>query len=188
MAEVHFYSTGSLANSINEHTGISVARCYQCGKCSAGCPVVEFMDYPPSLVLRNLQTELPENDDAILRSKSIWYCLTCEMCIARCPMEVDIPVMMDFLRTESLRLKKTHKEAKNIIRFHKAFLNTIKRNGRLHEMGLVLDYKSRSLNLIQDLNLSPGMFSRGKLKILPEKIKNLKNVKHIFHETLNKTK
>ena len=188
MPKACFYLNNSLANSINEHVDISVARCYQCGKCSAGCPIVEFMDYSPSLVLRYLQTELPENDDAVLRSKTIWYCLSCEMCIARCPVEVDIPVIMDFLRIESIRLRKTHKEVKNIIRFHKAFLNTIKRNGRLHEMGLVLDYKTRSLDLLQDLALSPGMFKRGKLRILPEQVKNRKEIKHIFTIGSNKRK
>jgi heterodisulfide reductase subunit C len=108
------------------------------------------------------------------------------MCISRCPMEVDIPPMMDYLRSESLRLKKENPAAKNIIRFHKAFLDSIEQTGRLYEMGLIVDYKARALNLIQDVALAPSMFAKGKLKIMPELIKNRKNIKQIFKKTINK--
>ena len=187
MSENHNNLTdNTLANKINSVIGISVNRCYQCGKCSAGCPVSLDMDFPPSLLIRKLQTGLPEYDEEILRSKSIWYCLTCEMCIARCPMEVDIPPMMDFLRGESLRLNKANPAAKNIIKFHKAFLDSIEQTGRLYEMGLILDYKARALNLMQDVALAPSMFAKGKLKIKPELIKNRKSIKQIFQKTINK--
>ena len=186
MSSSHHSDDNSLAGKIKKDVGISVARCYQCGKCSAGCPVSLDMDFPPSLLIRKLQTGLPEHEEQVLCSKSIWYCLSCEMCIARCPMEVDIPPMMDYLRNESIRLKKVNPAAKNIIKFHKAFLNSIEKTGRLYEMGLIIDYKSRSLNLFQDVALAPVMFAKGKLNILPEIIKNRKNIKQIFQNTLKK--
>ena len=51
-------------------------------------------------------------------------------------------------------------------------------------MGLIVDYKSRSLNMVQDVVLAPSMFAKGKLKILPELIKDRKNIKQIFQKTL----
>ena len=67
------------------------------------------------------------------------------MCLSRCPMEIDIPSMMDFLRQKSSSEKKVNKKAKNIIAFHKSFLNSIRFTGRLYELGLILDYKRQSL-------------------------------------------
>ncbi|MFZ4400975.1 MAG: 4Fe-4S dicluster domain-containing protein [Bacteroidales bacterium] len=185
MSESHNHLIdNSLSGKIKKETGVSVARCYQCGKCSAGCPVSIDMDYPPSLLIRKLQTGMPEHEEQVLRSKSIWYCLSCEMCIARCPMEVDIPPMMDYLRQESIRLKKVNPAAKNIISFHRAFLDSIEYTGKLYEMGLIVDFKSRSLKLMQDVGLAPSMFAKGKLSILPEVVKNRKNLKQIFKNTL----
>ena len=106
--------------------------------------------------------KMPANDEKILRSHSIWLCVTCEMCLSRCPMEIDIPSMMDFLRQKSRSEKKVNKKAKNIIAFHKSFLNSIRFTGRLYELGLILDYKRQSLNMTQDISLAPKMISRGK--------------------------
>jgi heterodisulfide reductase subunit C len=104
-------------------------------------------------------------------------------------MEVDIPPMMDYLRHESIRLKKVNPASKNIISFHKAFLDSIEQTGKLYEMGLIVDYKTRSFNLMQDVMLAPSMFAKGKLSILPEVIKNRRNMKQIFKNTLkNKQK
>ena len=95
-------------------------------------------------------------------------------------MEIDIPSMMDFLRQRSRSEKKVNKKAKNIIAFHKSFLNSIKFTGRLYELGLILDYKRQSLNLTQDISLAPKMISRGKLHLFPNMIKgtcsNRKNI------------
>jgi heterodisulfide reductase subunit C len=56
-------------------------------------------------------------------------------------------------------------------------------------MGLIVDYKTRSFNLMQDVMLAPSMFAKGKLSILPEVIKNRRNMKQIFKNTLkNKQK
>jgi heterodisulfide reductase subunit C len=179
----HHTERNSLAGNIEKAVEVSALKCYQCGKCSAGCPVAEEMDLPPSMVMRLLQTETPENDEQILRSYSIWLCVTCEMCLSRCPMEIDIPSMMDWLRQKSRKEKKVNRKARNIIAFHKSFLNSIRFTGRLYELGLILDYKRQSLNLFQDASLAPKMISRGKLHLFPDMIRGTSHIGKIFRKT-----
>jgi heterodisulfide reductase subunit C2 len=181
----HHTERNSLAFSIEKNVEVLTQKCYQCGKCSAGCPVANDMDYPPSMVMRMLQTEDPVNDDKILRSNSIWLCVTCEMCLSRCPMEIDIPSMMDHLRQKSRSEKKVNRKARNIIAFHKSFLNSIRFTGRLFELGLILDYKRQSLNLTQDITLAPKMITRGKLHLFPFMIKGKAQMARIFKKTSN---
>ena len=84
-------------SDLQSHTGVEVMRCYQCGKCTAGCVLASEMNYPPSYLMRLLQTGTKPNLDKVLSSNSIWLCLNCENCLGRCPMEIDIPKMMDYL-------------------------------------------------------------------------------------------
>jgi heterodisulfide reductase subunit C2 len=163
----HSRPTTTLAGFIQEQSGVSVTRCYQCGKCSAGCPAAQEMDFPPSLLLRYLQTGDTSADEVVLGSYTIWLCLSCHACIARCPMEVDLPVVMDVLRAESLRRKLVHPRARDIVAFHRSFLDMIRRFGRLWEVGLVAGYKLRTWHLLQDVALAPAMLRRGKLPLVP---------------------
>jgi heterodisulfide reductase subunit C2 len=174
------------SSEILVQTGVLAQKCYQCGKCSAGCPVSGDMDYPPSMVLRMIQTEDPAEKEKLLRSMSIWLCVSCEMCVQRCPMEIDIPKLMDFLRQKSLSEKKQHKKASKIIAFHRAFLDSIHTTGRLYEVGLVVDYKLRSGSYMQDVSVAPKMYIKGKLGLLPEMIKNRKKISDIFGKTKKK--
>jgi len=150
--------------------------------------MVTEMDYSPSLSMRMLQTNSSVNDERLIRSYTIWLCVTCEMCISRCPMEIDIPKVMDYLREKSLNQRKANPKAKNIIAFHKSFLNSIRRTGRLYEVGLLMDYKARTMMLMQDLSLAPVMFLKGKLNIIPEMIRNRRVISSIFKKTQRKKK
>ncbi|HLO57464.1 MAG TPA: 4Fe-4S dicluster domain-containing protein [Bacteroidales bacterium] len=175
-------------HDILKSTGVHVDKCYQCGKCSAGCPLAEEMDYPPSYVMRMLQTGNPEFREKVIRSFTIWVCLSCETCYARCPMSIEIPRLMDYMRELSLSEKKTNPKAREIISFHKSFLDSIEKTGRLYEIGLLADYKVRTLKLMQDVQLAPAMFRRGKLNIVPELIRDRKRMSSIFSKTLKKKK
>ena len=185
MSSSHHSNDNSLSGKIKEHLGVSAAKCYQCGKCSAGCPLAVDMDYPPNVIMRMIQCGDPELEEQVLNSYSIWVCLTCEMCYGRCPMEIDIPKIMNYCREKSLKENKLNPKAKNIVAFHKAFLDCIENTGRLYELGLTLDYKARSMSLMQDVMLAPKMITRGKLHFLPEIIKGKKNVANIFKKTIN---
>jgi heterodisulfide reductase subunit C len=182
-SDTHHSVTSGLGGEVLENTDVRVNHCYQCGKCSAGCPLSVEMDYPPSVIMRMLQTGNPDLEDKVLGSFSIWVCLTCEMCFARCPMSIDIPKMMDFLREKSLIEKKANSKAKEIVAFHKSFLDSIKYTGRLYEIGLFVDYKIRTLKILEDMALAPKMMKRGKLNIIPELIKDRKGVASIFKKS-----
>lgn len=172
----------TLAARVLERTGVDVARCYQCGKCSAGCPLAPEMDSPPSQIMHLLQLSGLPGDfaAAALRSHAIWLCLTCEVCYCRCPMELDIPAVMDALRHEALRRKTVNPKARSILAFHRAFLDSVKYTGRLFEMGQVVDYKLRSGHFLQDLLQAPWMFWVGKLHLLPERVRDRRALKRIF--------
>ncbi len=78
----------------------SLLQCYQCGKCSAGCPVVDEMDVIPSEIIRLLQIGRLEE---VLNSKTIWVCASCLQCASRCPKGVEFSNICDALRQMVLR-------------------------------------------------------------------------------------
>jgi heterodisulfide reductase subunit C len=173
----------SYISDIKSHTGVNVNRCYQCGKCTAGCAVAEEMDYPPSRMMRMLQTKETGNYNKILASETIWLCVSCQNCLTRCPMEIDIPQLMDYMREEAIREKKVNKKAKQVLSFHRAFLDSVKYTGRLYEIGLIADYKVRTFNVLQDMDIAPKMFIKGKLPLKPELVKDKKQLNTIFSKT-----
>lgn len=171
-------STPTLAMEIEAATGINPATCYQCGKCSAGCPMASESDLRPHQVMRRVTYG---NRERTLRDESIWLCLTCETCTARCPNGCDPARVIDALREIAIESGQAQMP-RNIGAFHKAFLEQIRSNGRLHEVGLVMDYKLKSGDLMKDVTNAPAMFLRGKLNILPDKIDGVNEIKRIFEQ------
>lgn len=176
----------TLKARIREHLGVNLNHCYQCGKCSAGCPVAEDMDMTSSRALRLLQLGDPVLDRKVMESEGIWLCLTCETCSTRCPQEVEVAKVMDHVRGEALRAGLAHPRSRDILAFHRAFLDSIRVTGRLYEIGLVANYKVRSRHFLKDVALAPKMYLRGKLPLLPHLIKGRDAVGRIFAKTLGK--
>jgi heterodisulfide reductase subunit C len=173
-------TSSSLAARLEQDGEVSVADCYQCGKCTAGCPAAEEMDVAPSQVLRLLQTETPKHEERALKSLAIWMCIGCETCVTRCPQEVDLPRTMDFLRQEALAREVANPEAGDIIAFHKAFLRSVEKSGRLFELGMIGDYKLRTGHFFKDLGVAPTMFRKGKIGLLPHGGANSREVAELF--------
>jgi heterodisulfide reductase subunit C2 len=159
-----------------ETMGIDVQACFQCGRCSSGCPVAEFFDLRVMEVVRLAAYGM---EAALLNSKTIWLCAACETCATRCPNEIEIAGLMDVLR--SLALKKGIAPAEpRIPQFHRSFLDSVRHWGRTYEIGMIGGYKLRSGDLFGDMKLGLQMFSKGKLKLLPQAIKNTNEVRQIF--------
>lgn len=74
--------------------------CYQCGMCSAVCPMVRFMDIPPHQVIRLVQLRA---DGMVIKSKTVWVCVSCMRCVDRCPRDVAPGVIFESLRLVLLR-------------------------------------------------------------------------------------
>ncbi|NLV20884.1 MAG: 4Fe-4S dicluster domain-containing protein [Syntrophomonadaceae bacterium] len=164
----------TLLAKVEKEAGTSVNLCYQCGKCTAGCPAAFAMDYPPRQVIRLLQLGMIEQ---ALQAESIWICASCETCSARCPRGVDIASLMDTMRRQAL---KQGKADKRVAAFNKAFLSNVKNFGKTYEAGLLLRYNLTTGQLFKDMELGLPMMIRGKVGVLPERIKAREEMKKIF--------
>ncbi len=150
--------------------------CYQCGRCSAGCPVQEFFDLNTMEVVR-LAALGAEHE--LITSSTIWLCASCETCSTRCPNSIDIARLMDALREWAL-IRGAQNAEPRIEKFHNAFLGSVKRWGRIHELGMIGGYKMSSGDLFGDMGLGMKMFAKGKIHILPHKIKGKDEIREIF--------
>jgi heterodisulfide reductase subunit C2 len=170
-----------------EAVGETIFSCYQCYKCSAGCPVAFAMDILPHQVIRSV---LLIQKEKVLSSRTIWVCASCETCTTRCPNEIDIAKVMDVLRQIQTESGTKAKEPKVPI-FHKIFLNTIKKSGRIHELSLLTNFLRKSGGLKDtlksgewknDMRLGIKMLRRGKLKLLPSSPKGGEELRKLFDQ------
>jgi len=162
---------------VQRRLGQAANICYQCGKCTAGCPMACEMDLMPHRVVRLVQ--LGRRDHA-LRCATIWLCASCQTCSSRCPKDFDIARLMDVLREMSIEAGLAHRSASDIIRFHRSFLNSVRRHGRTFEPEMVLEYKLRSRHFLQDTLNAVRMAFLGKLRLLPRNVHGRKGIRQIF--------
>jgi heterodisulfide reductase subunit C len=165
-----------------KRSGEELNLCYQCLKCTAGCPTAPYMDIRPNNIIRMIQMGMKE---AVLKSHAIWLCISCETCGTRCPNEIDIGVLMDALREMAIEAKVPAAE-KNIHRLHEAFVDSIRRGGRVHEATMLMDYKLRSKDFFTDLIPGMKLFLKGKIPLSPSLIKGREEIKRIFERCTKK--
>ncbi|RKZ01699.1 MAG: heterodisulfide reductase [Candidatus Hydrothermota bacterium] len=83
-----------------ELSGEDFYACYQCGRCTSGCPAAPFMDIMPNQITKYLQLGMV---DELLESNAIWVCFSCYNCVTWCPKGVDIGKLTEALRLLRLR-------------------------------------------------------------------------------------
>ncbi len=164
---------------IEEICGENVLQCYQCGECTAGCPAAFAMDLQPNQIMRMAQNGLKED---VLESSAIWLCAGCETCATRCPKDVALSKVMDACRQMAVESGKKPKE-KNVVTFHKEFLGEVERNGRVHELTMIGLYKMKTLDFFSDVISGIQMFLKGKLGLIPHRVKGQKEVKKLIEES-----
>ncbi len=146
------------------------------------------MDIPPTRIIRLLQ--LGDLQTA-MRARSIWQCVSCQTCTTRCPKSVDCAAAMDGLRQLAFESGTASAEERSVVVFQKAFLDNIRRNGRLNEVELTMRFKAgvfmrdRSLPfLFRDAGLAPQLQKRGKLHLTGEKVRDRGVVNRIFERAM----
>jgi heterodisulfide reductase subunit C len=155
---------------------IDVQACYQCGRCSSGCPIGDFFDLN---VMEIVRLAAYGQEERLLQSHTIWLCAACETCATRCPNEIEIAELMDVLRELALRKGILPAEPR-IPLFHKAFLGSVGRWGKAYEIGMIANYKLKSRDLMGDMKLGMSMFLKGKLKLVPHSIEGKSEIREIF--------
>lgn len=150
---------------VSERSGQPIATCYQCRKCTAGCPTAYAMDFDPAQIVRLVQ--LGDRETA-LTCHAIWMCVGCETCGTRCPNEICVGRIADALKQLMLETN-TPLAERAVYQFHRSFLNSVRRFGRTHEVTMLIEYKLRAGNLLADLDLGAKLLLKGKLPLLPSR-------------------
>ncbi len=73
--------------------------CFQCGMCTAVCPMAEFMDVKPHQIVRLLQLE----SSKVFSIDAVWVCASCMACVDRCPRDVGPGILFEAIRLVQLR-------------------------------------------------------------------------------------
>lgn len=165
-----------LARRIQDELGQNVYLCYQCVKCSSGCPVAEFFDWQPNQIMRALQLG---QEDIALQSETPWLCASCQTCTTRCPQDLDIAGIMEFLTREALErgIKPPVKEVKI---FNDAFMREVRIWGRAYEPGLMVEMKLRDPgSMFNDIDLYTRMLKKMKVSFIPSFGHPPRNVKPV---------
>ncbi|MHB8066942.1 MAG: 4Fe-4S dicluster domain-containing protein [Desulfobaccales bacterium] len=175
----------SLAERLAKEATLPVSSCFQCKKCSAGCPLTFAMDLLPDRVIR---LALLGQTERLLSSRTIWVCAACVTCSTRCPNGIDIAGVMDWLKEEAVRQGKAIPQPE-VAAFHRLFLESVRRaGGRLPEVALMRRFTLYKLwrrpqigELLKNIKLGWSMMKRGRLRpVGPPALKGREEIKAIF--------
>jgi len=134
------------------------------------------MDYKPNQVMQMVLLGMKER---VLSCKTIWVCASCYACSTRCPNDIDVAKVMDWLRQSALREGVPPAEDQ-IPLFHAAFLDSIRNHGRVHELGMMARYKIKTGKLLDDLKIGCRMFSKGKLRLFAPGVRKRREITELF--------
>jgi len=158
--------------------GERIARCIQCGVCTGSCPVSYAMDISPRMVIALFRAgEIGQ----ILRSRTIWICASCYMCTTRCPQAIKITDILYALKRTAME-QGLFPERFPVYLLSKIFVQNVNRYGRNHEVLLLMLYYLRRnpFKLLRLLPFGIAMLRKGRLSLLPSKIKGIATVRKIL--------
>ena len=155
-----------LAGTIRRGAGINAYKCYQCKRCTAGCPVAGYAGLHPAQIVRAVQLG---DLESIMADRFIWLCTGCQTCSTRCPQEIDVAGIMDELRMLAYEHDLVRKDAPfaSILRYN---ADSFKRWGRMYELELLArDKIMRPSSMTDDLVLGVKMVMKGKIGFVPSR-------------------
>ncbi len=167
--------------------------CFQCRKCTNGCPVTFAMDLYPDEVIRMV---ILGQRETVLSCNTIWVCAACETCTTRCPNEVKITELMDCLKEMAIQEEIPCPQPR-ILALHETFLDNVKKRGRLFEASFFPSYLLRSGELAHkwregtwqaEVKLGLQMITKGRIPPFPKRIRGAQEVRKILSNSKqNKT-
>lgn len=168
---------GLLAARIAKEAKVALHECYQCGKCSAGCPMASSFDLMPRQIVHLMHLG---DMDSILKSKTIWLCASCHTCVERCPHDIDIPTLIEKSRIEAQ--KQGIAAQRNVRLFNDIFMETVRGFGKSQEVILEGAYNVMSGRLLQDMKHVPEMLQKEVVRPELNAVQNKEDVRRIMKE------
>jgi len=175
----------SFLDQIEAAGPFETGACFQCRKCTNGCPVTFAMDLYPDEVIRLV---ILGQRETVLGCRTIWVCAACETCTTRCPNAVKIAEIMDCLKEMAIQ-EGVPSPQPQILALYETFLNNIKKWGRVYETALLPTYLLRSGELKHkwhagtyrsDIKLGLQMLSKGRFPLLPKTVNGKKEIRKLL--------
>lgn len=164
-------------------SGQNVNLCFQCSKCSSGCPVADEMDLKPAQVMRSIALG---REEAVLNSCAIWLCVGCEACAARCPQQVEPAAAMSAARTIALR-RGIPPSVPEMGIYYRGFVENMRLNGKIHDASVAGISRLLTGRLIKDLPLAWKLALRGRVKPPPLPLGG-RRFRNVYRAALSKEK
>lgn len=170
----------SLQQELLDKLGIDLNTCMECGKCSGGCSNTHIFDITARQVVKLIRMG---EVDTLLKMDSLWTCVSCQLCVDRCPSSIDIPRIMDYLREKAYQ-KDIPATREHVKLFHELMLGHIGKGGRVEEGILAMEFNFKTGNYFKDV-FDPGMkmFFKGKINPFTPKMKKREETRRIFEKT-----
>ncbi|MFH1560759.1 MAG: 4Fe-4S dicluster domain-containing protein [Chloroflexota bacterium] len=180
MLEVEAQPRTAAAEEMENRYGSQVALCYQCKKCTSGCPLADAMDFRPHQVVRLVRLG---NAERLLESRAIWTCVGCYLCAARCPQGVPVTDLMYSLKGIAMKQGLTSKKA-TVPAFLRAFSGSVERYGRIRELPMLAGFylSTDPREALKNRAMGLQLLRQGRLPILGERHRSGKAVKAMLRK------
>jgi heterodisulfide reductase subunit C len=160
--------------------GDKIKKCIQCGSCTGSCPVSYTMDIMPREIIALFRAG---DIESILNSRTIWICASCYACTVRCPSGIKVTDILYALKRLAMD-KKLFPKKFPVYALSRSFVTMANLFGRSYEVGLLLLYymKTGPLKLLGMMPMAIKLLKKGRMGILPKKVKNRKQMSRILKE------
>jgi quinone-modifying oxidoreductase subunit QmoC len=149
--------------------GETIRLCIQCGTCTASCPNADKMEHTPSHLIAMARAGMKEE---VLSSNGMWMCLSCYLCVVRCPRDIKITRLMHVLESLSARSRLNSKRTTTPV-IYRGFNRFIGKSGRISELWMMVGYYLQT-NFTKAFRMTPVAISLFKHKRISLKTDRMK--------------
>lgn len=117
--------------------GETFKNCYQCGVCTATCPIARFTAvFRPNKIIHMAKLGIRD----VVKDDAVWLCVVCYSCREKCPQGVEVPDVLRALKNMAVEngcVPAPFKEfAVNILKTGLAYNVPESRTARRQKLGL----------------------------------------------------
>jgi heterodisulfide reductase subunit C len=181
MVTTHAFKGNAFLKEVLAETpgGERIVHCLQCGTCGGSCPSGDAMKHTPRAIFSLINAGERKE---VLTSNTMWNCVSCYFCTARCPQQIPVTDIMYSLKRIAMRaglVKGTTAPA-----LAKSFTYWVEHYGRTFEVGLAVMYYgfNKPLSLLGMGPMGIKMIMRNRMGMLPTKIRNINQLQAIIRK------